>query len=120
MNRTIQPAILSIFAAISCLAADQTWTGTISDSMCGADHSAMAAKHGGAADVKTSSRDCTLACVKEGGKFVFVSKGKVYNIANQDFAGLQEHAGHTVRLTGEMTGDTIQASGVSMPDKRQK
>ena len=119
MNRTIRPVMLSIFAAISCFAGDQTWTGTISDSMCGADHSAMAAKHGGA-DVKTSARDCTLACIKEGGKFVFVSNGKVYNIANQDYAGLQEHAGHTVQLTGKMTGDTIKASAIMMADRRQK
>ena len=95
-------------------AADQTWTGKISDSMCGASHAKMMAEH---KDAKTD-RDCTLACVKGGGKYVFVSGGKVYNIENQDLALLQDHAGHTVRLTGEMKGDTITVSKIVMPGKK--
>jgi hypothetical protein len=50
-------------------------------------------------------------------KYVFVS-GNVYNVGNQDFAALQEHAGHTVRLTGEMSGDTITVSKIAMPGKK--
>ncbi len=90
------------------LAADQTWTGKISDSTC----AKMAAAHPGA---KMTDRDCTLACAKAGGKYVFVTSGKVCNIANQDLADLQTHAGHTVRLTGEMKGDTITVSKIGMP-----
>jgi hypothetical protein len=97
-------------------AAEKTWTGKISDSMCGASHAKMAAQH---TDAKTIDRDCTLACVKGGNKYVFVSSGKVYNIENQDLALLQEHAGHTVRLTGEMKGDTITASKIVMPGKKK-
>ena len=107
------PAVLA-FSALCAFAAEQTWTGKISDSMCGADHSKMAAEHAGA---KTSDRDCTLACVKNGGKYVFISEGKTYNIANQDFAGLQQHAGHTVNLTGDMQGDSITVSKIVMPGK---
>jgi hypothetical protein len=54
-----------------------------------------------------------------GSKYVFVSSGKVYNIENQDLALLQEHAGHTVRLTGEMKGDTITVSKIVMPPKKK-
>jgi hypothetical protein len=99
-------------------AADQTWTGKISDSMCGGSHAKMIAAHGGAA--KMTDRDCTLACTKAGGKFVFVmgGSGKVYDIANQDLADLQTHAGHTVRLTGDMKGDTITVSKIVMPAKK--
>jgi len=93
-------------------AADQTWTGKISDSMCGASHAKMMAAHPGA---KMTDRDCTLACTKAGGKYVFVTGGRVYNIANQDDTALQTHAGHTVRLTGEMKGDTITVSKIVMP-----
>ena len=89
-----------------------TWTGQISDSMCGAHHKTMA-EHG----KKMSARECTEACVKNGGKYVFVSKGKVHNIENQDFAGLPEHAGHTVNLTGDMNGDSIKVSNLEMPKK---
>lgn len=98
----------TMLTAISGLAADQTWTGKISDSMCGVSHKKVA-EHGTA---KISDRDCTLACVKNGGKYVFVRNGKVYNIENQDYPGLQEHAGDRVSLTGEMTGDTIKVSKV--------
>ena len=105
----------SMLGAMSMVAADQTWTGKISDSMCGAKHN-TAAEHG---DKKMSDRDCTLACVKEhNAKYVFVTGGKVYNVGNQDFGGLQEHAGHTVKLTGAMSGDTITVSKIAMPAKK--
>ena len=81
---------MGLLAGLACLAsaADQTWTGQVSDSMCGASHAKMIAGHPG-----MSERDCALACVKGGGKYVFVSDGKVYNIANQGLALLETHAG---------------------------
>ena len=94
-------------------AADQTWTGQISDSMCGTSHAKMTSAHAGMTD-----RDCALACVKGGGKYVFVNDGKVYKIANQDLALLQVHAGHTVQLTGDMKGDTITVSNITMGGKK--
>jgi hypothetical protein len=36
----------------------------------------------------------------------------VDNLENQDYAGLEEHAGQSVRLTGEMTGNTIKVSNI--------
>ena len=110
MNHSFIVVIASMLGAMSVSAADQTWTGRISDSMCGAKHKKMA-EHG---TTKMADRDCTMACVKEGGKYVFVLKGKVYKIDNQDFAALQEYGGHMVQLTGEMTGDTIKVSNIGM------
>ncbi len=110
MNHSCIVVIASMLGAMSVSAADQTWTGRISDSMCGAKHKKMA-EHG---TTKMADRDCTMACVKEGGKYVFVLKGKVYKIDNQDFAALQEYGGHMVQLTGEMTGDTIKVSNIGM------
>jgi len=52
-------------------------------------------------------------------KHVFVSGGRVYNLGNQAFGPLQEHAGHTVKLTGEMSGDTITVSNIAMPAKKK-
>jgi hypothetical protein len=105
---------IGLLLGLTCFAsaADRTWTGKISDSMCGASHAKMMAAHAGA---KMTDRDCTLACTKAGGKYVFVTGGKVFNIANQSDADLQTHAGHTVRLTGEMKGDTITVSKIVMP-----
>jgi hypothetical protein len=114
MNRLRIAVVVTMLGAMSASAADRTWTGKISDSMCGAKHN-TSAEHG-----KTmSDRDCTLACVKEHhAKYVFVKGGKVYNVANQDFGALEEHAGHTVNLTGEMNGDTITVSKIVMPVKK--
>ena len=95
-------------------AATMTMTGMISDSMCGASHAKMMEMH---KDAKMTDRDCTLACVKGGGKYVFVSDGKVYQIANQDLAALQKDAGESVRLTGDVTADTIKVSKVEMAKK---
>ena len=96
-------------------AGEMTWTGQISDSMCGGSHAKMMASHTGA---KMTAHECTNACVKGGAKYVFISKGKTYNIANQDDADLQVHAGHTVRLTGSMDGDTITVTKIVMPPKK--
>src|SRR5438094_3174714 len=101
--------LVGLFAGLSSLASAATMTmnGMISDSACGASHAKMMAEH---KDAKMTDRDCTLACVRAGGKFVFVSNGKVYNIANQDLAALQEYAGQTVSLTGNVKGETVTVS----------
>jgi hypothetical protein len=114
MKRILSICFLATAACAVAFAADQTWIGQISDSMCGASHAKMTAGHAGMTD-----RDCALACVKGGGKFVLVSDGKVYKIANQDSPLLQMHAGHAgVTLTGDMKGDTITVSKITMPAKK--
>ena len=115
MRKALFCGVLVLSLASWAFAADQTWTGKISDSKCGATHSSM--EHDGK---KLSDRECTAACIKGGAKYVFVSKGKVYNVDNQDFADLPVHAGHSVRLTGEMTGDAIKVSKIEMPASKAK
>ena len=83
MKRLMTAAVIVLFAAPGAFAASKTMTGKISDSMCGASHKKMAAQHGG----NVTDAACTEACVKAGGKYVFVSGGKVYTIANQDRQG---------------------------------
>jgi len=101
-------AAAALMAAAPAIAADKTWNGVISDSMCGAKH--PGGEHDGK---KMTDADCAKACVNEhGGKWVLVSEGKTYPIANQDFAALKEHAGEKVALTGEMKGDSITVSKV--------
>jgi hypothetical protein len=90
-------------------AAEQTWTGQISDSACGAKHEEAAEGQG-----KMPDRDCTIACVRGGSKYVLVSDGKVFQIANQDNKDLAAHAGHTVKMTGEMKGSSITVSKIEM------
>ena len=91
--------VLSVFT-LQIFAAPQTWTGQITDSMCGANHAAMAS-----AGKPMNAHDCTMACTKAGAKFAFVSNGKVFSLANQDFADISQQAGATVSLTGDLGSD---------------
>ena len=109
----IKRLVLFSISLASAGAAQQTWTGQISDNMCGADHSAMAQQ-----GKKMDPHDCTLLCVKSGGKYVFVSEGKVFKIANQNFSDLSEHAGHPVQLTGGLASDG-KAITVSKIERKQ-
>jgi len=107
----------SIYRSLCCIglllclasfpsAADMSWTGQIVDNLCAASPVQMSAEH------RMTEHDCTIACVKVGAKYVLVSGGKTYKIANQDFADLQVHAGEIVRLTGTLNGDTITVSKI--------
>src|SRR5262245_16874439 len=115
MKKIAISAMAFVFgAALSIGAAPpETWTGKISDDHCGAEHKPMDGK-------KVAERDCTEMCIKGGSKYVFVSNGKVYQIANQKDSALATHAGHTVQLTGEMKGDTVTVSKIEMPKAEKK
>ncbi|HYL62364.1 MAG TPA: DUF5818 domain-containing protein [Candidatus Methylomirabilis sp.] len=91
-----------LFTAALAMAADGTWTGWISDSKCG-----VKAAHDGA-------RECTVKCVNEGAKYVFVNDGdkKVYAIDAQD--KVADHAGHHVKVTGSVEGDTLKLASIDM------
>ena len=91
------------------LGAQQTWTGKIGDSACGAKHEEAVENEGVMAD-----RDCTQACVRGGSKYILVVDGKVLKITNQDNTDLAAHAGHAVKVTGEMNGDSITVSTIEM------
>jgi hypothetical protein len=92
----------TLLGATFAMAADGTWTGYIADSKCGA----KAANDG--------ARECTIKCVKEGAKYVFVNDAdkKVYAIDDQDkVAG---HAGHHVTVKGSVDGETLKLSSIDM------
>ncbi len=110
MKRTLGLLAGLLVSASLAMGAEQTWTGAISDSSRGRSHKSMI-EHSGK---KLTDRDCTIACVKNGAKYVFVASSKIYSIENQDFVGLEEHAGHKVTLTGESKGDTITVSRIEM------
>lgn len=90
--------------------ATQTMTGTISDSQCGASHAKMIGMH---KEMPMTEKQCTEQCIKMGGKYVFVSNGKVYAIANQNFAELAPHAGETVSVRGTVEGDAVTVSKIA-------
>jgi hypothetical protein len=98
MKRLIAVGVFGIIVGFPIWAAQQTLTGEISDSMCGASHAAMG-------DMGKNPKDCTAACVKGGATYVFVSKGKVYAIQNQNFATLSANGGSKVQVTGDVDKD---------------
>jgi hypothetical protein len=100
---------LALLAGATSLGAQQTWTGKIADSACGVKHQEAVENEGVMAD-----RDCTEACVRGGSKYILVADGKVLKIANQDNKDLAVHAGHAVKVTGELKGTEITVSKIEM------
>ena len=98
-------AVAAILLASPAGAADQTWTGQISDAMCGKAHGDMGSK-------KMTDKECTLMCAKSDGSYVFVTDGKVFKIANPKVKGLEEHSGETVKLIGTAKGQTITVTSI--------
>lgn len=89
--------------AFGCLAwaAGKSWTGTVSDSHCGAKH----------AEASDAAAACVTKCVEGGAKYVLVSGGKVYQLDAQDkFA---DFAGKSVTVTGTMKGGSITVESVA-------
>jgi hypothetical protein len=100
MKLILSLAVTLAIGAIGLFGADGSWTGTISDSMCGASHGS------------TPAKQCTTGCVKKGAKYVVVVGDKVYAIANQDAAGLAKYAGDSVKVTDKMDGDSITVTKI--------
>jgi hypothetical protein len=98
-------AVAAAYSAAAQTGPEQTWKGAISDSNCNGKHEAE--EHAGK---KMTDADCTVACVKKGAKYVFVSDGKVYKLANQNSKQIAAHAGQQVELTGTLKNDTISAN----------
>jgi hypothetical protein len=97
---------IALAASLTCggsYAAQQTWTGEISSSMCSSTHGGM-------------GHDCIMNCIKAGEKYIFTNKKGTHPIQNQDFSDLEKHAGHTVKLTGDLGSDgkTITVTKVEM------
>lgn len=101
--------LLAGFAALAPAAA-MTTIGMISGNCDAARDAKIIAKH---KTTKMDDRDLALACVKVGGKYMFVADGKVYRIANQNQADLAKVAGDKVRLTGDLDGTTITVTRVT-------
>ncbi len=83
----------------------QTFTGEVSDSMCGAKHM-MAGKTG----------ECARACVGKGSSYALVVGDKVYALHAQDKSAQEELnklAGEQAKVTGTADGDTIKVSKVA-------
>ena len=106
MGTVLMALVLSSGLTVTeALAANgKTFTGTVSDSMCGAKH----AMPGDAAG-------CTRACVGKGSKYALVVGDKVYTLDTSDKGALEtldKQAGAKVTVTGTEQDNTITVSSV--------
>ncbi|HEV3061209.1 MAG TPA: DUF5818 domain-containing protein [Vicinamibacterales bacterium] len=108
MRILLSCVVAGTLGSLPLVAAEQSWTGQISDSKCGTKHSP--AEHG---KKSLSDRECALVCAQKGAEYVLVADGKVYKLRNHD-ADLKAHAGDTVKVAGELSGETIRVSKIEM------
>ena len=101
-------ALLLACATVIRVAAQQAFTGRLSDSTCGASHSAKAGPSPSLGTGELTDRQCLLACIRGLSKYVLIDQNnQVLPIANQDAMGLPLYGGRPVKLTGERQGDAI-------------
>ncbi|MGA9529472.1 MAG: hypothetical protein WBS24_15260 [Terriglobales bacterium] len=105
-NRIAATVLLLGLAAFPAFAAgkNQTLTGEVSDSMCGAKH-----------EMPGKAADCTRGCVKHGASYSLVVGDKVYTLQTTDQAALDtldKLAGAKAKVTGDIDGTTISVKSV--------
>ena len=89
-------------------AKDSSWVGWVTDTHCGAK--GANAKHA----------DCAKKCVEsQGAKYALYTPAdkKVYVLDPQDKAA--EHAGHHVKVTGTVEGETIKVKSIEMTGEQK-
>jgi hypothetical protein len=92
--------ITSLFAS----AKTQTFTGVVSDAMCGAKHT-----------MRGDDADCVRTCVNMGSKYDLVVGDKVYTLDTNDktvLGQLDKLSAQQATVTGEADGDIIAVSSV--------
>lgn len=97
-------AVASVWILASSLAfaqSSQTFTGTVSDSMCGKKHMMKG----------ISAAQCTRECVKSGADFALVVGDKVYTLKG-DKTAIDKFAGVNATVKGKLSGDTIAVESV--------
>jgi len=80
----------------------QTYEGIITDTHCGAKHSAAIGK---------TAADCTILCVRAGEQFVLVDGDTTY-ILDGDLAALKRVAGQRVKISGTLSGGKISVTAI--------
>jgi hypothetical protein len=95
-----------VFASTLAVTAAQaaSFTGVVSDAMCGAKH-----------EMPGSAAECTRGCVSKGSKYALVVGDKVYTLDTADkaaLATLDKQAGAKVTITGTEKNNTITVTSV--------
>ncbi len=107
-SQRLASALLALVVASTlttfAFAAGKTYTGVVSDAMCGAKH-----------EMEGSAASCTRECVSKGSKYALVVGDKVYTLDTSDksaLATLDKQAGAKVTVSGTEKDNTITVSSV--------
>ena len=95
----------AVLIPASLAAKAQTFTGTVSDAMCGAKHM-----------MPGDDAGCLRACIQKGSKYALVVGDKVYTLDVKDKATLDQLdklAAAKATVKGEVDGDTIEVTSVT-------
>ena len=98
-------ALLACLVPFSFAAKAESFTGVVSDAMCGKKHM-----------MEGDPAACLRACVQKGSKYALVVGDKVYTLDTEDkatLATLDKLANKTATVKGHANGDEIQVSSVS-------
>jgi hypothetical protein len=96
--------VLAFAFTASAAPKGKSFTGIVSDSMCGAKH-----------QMPGDDAGCTRACVSKGSKYALVVGDKVYTLEATDknaLATLDKQAGAKATVTGSEKDDTITVTSV--------
>jgi hypothetical protein len=94
-----------ILASFSFAAKAESFTGVVSDAMCGKQHM-----------MEGDPAACLRACVQKGSKYALVEGDKVYTLDTEDktaLATLDQLANKKATVRGQANGDEIEVSSVS-------
>ncbi len=113
MKSAFAQFVLAIFLPLALLGTaspathkSQTFTGRVSDAMCGAEHM----------EPGVTAADCTRACVAKGSKYALVVGDKVYTLDGEDKTALDQLdklADKKATVTGTAEEDTIHVASVT-------
>jgi hypothetical protein len=95
-------AALILTTSLAFAQANQTFTGTVSDAMCGKKHMTPGA----------TAAECTRECVKSGSDFALVVHDKVYTLQG-DKAAIDKFAGINATVKGKLNGNIITVASIN-------
>ena len=107
-TRAILIAGVLLLLSLGALAAPQTLTGTVTDTMCGKKHMTAG----------KSDAECTRECMKSKGDWTYglVVGDKVYSLSG-DAKQFDALAGQRVKVTGEVSGNKITVRAITAATK---
>ncbi len=108
LHNSMVALLSAVLLAVPALAADttRTFTGKVSDAMCGAKHN----------EAGMDPAECVRVCTKKGAQYALVVGDKVYTLETSDKATLDQLdklAWAQAKVTGTAKGDTIAVKSVA-------